>query len=33
MSEDRLVRLLRIFRRALLMIVGAIEKEFPEVKE
>lgn len=33
MPDDRFIRVLKVFRRALMMIVGAIEKEFPETKE
>lgn len=33
MSEDRLIKLMRIFRRALQMMVRGIEEVFPETKE
>jgi hypothetical protein len=33
MSEDRLIKLMRVFRRALQMMVKGIEEVFPEVKE
>lgn len=33
MSEDRLIKLMRVFRRALQMMVRGIEEVFPETKK